>query len=58
MQGVIKACRSLRRDKSIRAAILSGDGPSFCAGLDFKTVLSKPVHAAAGTAMAPRTARG
>ncbi|MGH8516344.1 MAG: crotonase/enoyl-CoA hydratase family protein [Panacagrimonas sp.] len=50
LQGVIDACRSLRRDRSIRVAILSGDGPSFCAGLDFKTVLSKPVSAAAGYA--------
>jgi enoyl-CoA hydratase/carnithine racemase len=50
LQGVLDACRSLRRDRSIRVAILSGDGPSFCAGLDFKTVLSKPVHAAAGYA--------
>jgi enoyl-CoA hydratase/carnithine racemase len=50
LKGVIQACRSLRRDRSIRVAILSGEGPSFCAGLDFKTVLSKPVSAAAGYA--------
>lgn len=50
LQGVIEACRSLRRDRTVRAAILAGDGPSFCAGLDFKTVLSKPISAAAGYA--------
>jgi enoyl-CoA hydratase/carnithine racemase len=50
LQGVIEACRSLRRDRGIRIAILSGEGPSFCAGLDFKTVLAKPVKAAAGYA--------
>ncbi len=48
LQAVIDACQSLKRDRSIRAAILFGEGPSFCAGLDFKTVLSKPVKAAAG----------
>lgn len=50
LRGVIEACRSLRSDRSIRAAILSGEGPSFCAGLDFKTVLAQPVKAAAGYA--------
>lgn len=50
LRGVIEACRSLRRDRTIRVAILSGDGPSFCAGLDFKTVLAEPVKAAAGYA--------
>ena len=50
LRGVIEACRSLRRDRSVRVAILAGDGPSFCAGLDFKTVLAQPLQAAAGYA--------
>lgn len=50
LAGVIAACRSLKSDRSVRAVILYGEGPSFCAGLDFKTVLSKPVKAAAGYA--------
>lgn len=50
LQAVIDACHSLRRDRSIRVAILYGEGPSFCAGLDFKTVLSKPGKAALGYA--------
>lgn len=50
LRAVIDACRSLRRDRGIRVAILSGEGPSFCAGLDFKSVLARPVSAAAGFA--------
>ncbi|MGQ0529345.1 MAG: crotonase/enoyl-CoA hydratase family protein [Panacagrimonas sp.] len=50
LQAVIEACRSLRKDRAIRVAILHGEGPSFCAGLDFKTVLSKPGKAALGYA--------
>ena len=50
LRAVIDACASLRRDRSIRVAILYGEGPSFCAGLDFKTVLARPLTAAAGYA--------
>lgn len=50
LHAVIEACRSLRRDRAIRVAVLSGEGASFCAGLDFKSVLAKPVSAAAGFA--------
>ena len=50
LQAVIDACHSLHCDRSIRVAILYGEGPSFCAGLDFKTVLSKPGSAAVGYA--------
>ena len=57
LRGVIEACRSLRRDRGVRVAILSGEGPSFCAGLDFKTVLSKPVSAVAGYAKLWKPAR-
>jgi enoyl-CoA hydratase/carnithine racemase len=32
--------RRLRREKSVRGAIIHGEGPSFCAGLDFKSVFS------------------
>lgn len=34
--------RGLRRDHSLRAVIISGDGDSFCAGLDFASVLRNP----------------
>lgn len=32
--------RALARRRDVRAAIVHGDGPSFCAGLDFKSVLA------------------
>jgi enoyl-CoA hydratase/carnithine racemase len=50
LRAVIDACRSLKRERGVRAVILHGEGPSFCAGLDFKAVLAKPVRAAAGYA--------
>lgn len=33
--GLIQAGEALRRDRSVRAVVLSGAGPDFCAGLDF-----------------------
>ncbi|MDP2324993.1 MAG: crotonase/enoyl-CoA hydratase family protein [Gammaproteobacteria bacterium] len=42
VSGVRAAARNLRRDRNVRAVILKGDGPSFCAGLDVKSVLGKP----------------
>lgn len=36
VEAVLGAAKSLRRDKKIRAVILCGEGPSFCAGLDVK----------------------
>lgn len=50
LRGVIEAARSLRGDRSLRAVILYGEGPSFCAGLDVKAVMATPVQAAAGFA--------
>ena len=32
--GLVAAARSLRKNRNVRAVILSGDGPSFCSGLD------------------------
>ncbi len=31
-----EAAGELAEDRSLRAVVLSGEGPSFCAGLDFK----------------------
>jgi enoyl-CoA hydratase/carnithine racemase len=42
LDGVRAAARRLRRERSVRAVILRGDGPSFCAGLDVKAVLGRP----------------
>jgi len=38
-QALIDAGNHVRGDSSIRAVVLSGEGPSFCAGLDFKSVM-------------------
>lgn len=45
---VRRAARRLRKDRQLRAVILHGEGPSFCAGLDVKSVLGKPAAAALG----------
>ena len=46
LKAVNKAATSLAGDRAIRAVVLSGEGPSFCAGLDFKNVMGKPARAA------------
>jgi enoyl-CoA hydratase/carnithine racemase len=48
--------RELRRDRSLRAVVLSGEGASFCAGLDFANVLKNPTGLALG--FLPRPWRG
>lgn len=45
LAAVISAQKRIRRMRDIRAVILHGDGPSFCAGLDFKTALGQPLKA-------------
>lgn len=42
LEAVRAAARRLRRDRTVRAVVLRGDGPSFCAGLDVKSVLGRP----------------
>jgi enoyl-CoA hydratase/carnithine racemase len=44
------AARRLRRERSLRAVILRGEGPSFCAGLDVKSVFGSRRAALAGLA--------
>lgn len=39
---VLAVQKRLRRDKALRAVILRGEGPSFCAGLDFKAAMGQP----------------
>ncbi|HZP65781.1 MAG TPA: crotonase/enoyl-CoA hydratase family protein [Rudaea sp.] len=48
IDAVLGTIRTLGRTPDVRAAIVHGDGPSFCAGLDFKSVFAKPVKAALG----------
>ncbi|WP_394828252.1 crotonase/enoyl-CoA hydratase family protein [Pendulispora albinea] len=50
LKELIAVAESLRHKRGIRAVILRGEGPSFCAGLDFKSVLADPVQAALGFA--------
>lgn len=40
---MVATAKKIRKDRSIRAVILSGKGESFCAGLDFKTVTKDPM---------------
>jgi enoyl-CoA hydratase/carnithine racemase len=45
LRGVLDAQATLRKERDVRAVVLHGLGPSFCAGLDFKSVFAKPVQA-------------
>lgn len=50
LEAVRGAAARLRKDKRVRAVVLRGDGPSFCAGLDFKSVFSSKKAAVQGFA--------
>ena len=50
LDAVRGAALRLKKDKRVRAVILRGDGPSFCAGLDFKSVFGSARAAAQGFA--------
>ncbi|MCL6268514.1 crotonase/enoyl-CoA hydratase family protein [Sansalvadorimonas sp. 2012CJ34-2] len=39
---LIATAKKIRKNKAVRAVILSGEGDSFCAGLDFKSVSKTP----------------
>lgn len=39
---MVATAKCIRKDLSIRCVILSGDGPSFCAGLDFQAINKDP----------------
>lgn len=39
---LVATARELRRDRTLRAVVLSGEGASFCAGLDFGSALKSP----------------
>ncbi|HEY1135721.1 MAG TPA: crotonase/enoyl-CoA hydratase family protein [Nocardioides sp.] len=42
LDDLIRIARWLRHDRTLRAVIVSGAGDSFCAGLDFGSVLKQP----------------
>ncbi|HJG56985.1 MAG TPA: crotonase/enoyl-CoA hydratase family protein [Corynebacterium xerosis] len=43
LRGLDEAAKSLRRDRDLRGVIFAGAGDSFCAGLDFGSVLKNPM---------------
>ncbi len=43
---LLAAAASVKKDRTVRAVIIHGAGPSFSAGLDIKAVLSQPAKAA------------
>ena len=53
---LVATARELRRDRTLRAVVLSGEGDSFCAGLDFASAMRSP--AAIVRAFVPAPWRG
>ena len=53
---LIATARLLRKDRTLRAVVIAGEGDSFCAGLDFADVLRNPT--AVARAFTPRPWRG
>ncbi|MEM9069341.1 MAG: crotonase/enoyl-CoA hydratase family protein [Myxococcota bacterium] len=41
-EAVAQTGQQLVEDRSVRAVVLAGEGPAFCAGLDFKSFMSTP----------------
>ena len=53
---LVTTAHDLRRDRTLRAVVLAGEGDAFCAGLDFASVLKDPSRIA--RAFVPRPWRG
>lgn len=53
---LVATTKLLRKDKDLRAVIVSGEGDAFCAGLDFGTVMRNPMGIA--KAFIPHPLRG
>ncbi|WP_205472834.1 crotonase/enoyl-CoA hydratase family protein [Nocardioides sp. SYSU D00038] len=56
LDDLVATARSLRRDRTLRAVVVAGEGDAFCAGLDFASVLRQPARIV--TAFVPRPWRG
>lgn len=41
-EALVRVGRELAADRSLRAVILCGDGPSFCSGLDYPAMMQQP----------------
>lgn len=55
LDSLIRTARALRADRDLRAVVVSGEGRSFCAGLDFATVGREPRRIAAAFVPRPWT---
>lgn len=56
LDDLVATARMLRRDRHLRAVVISGEGDAFCAGLDFGHVLKQPARVV--TSFVPRPWRG
>jgi len=56
LDDLVSTAHALRKDRSLRAVVIAGEGDAFCAGLDFSSVLRQPARIA--TAFVPRPWRG
>ncbi|MDQ6523112.1 crotonase/enoyl-CoA hydratase family protein [Nocardioides sp. LHD-245] len=56
LEDLVTTAHDLRRDKTLRAVVVSGEGDAFCAGLDFASVMRNPAGIA--KAFVPRPLRG
>jgi enoyl-CoA hydratase/carnithine racemase len=57
LKELVRTAKKLKRDKSVRAVILSGEGDAFCAGLDFASAAKQPAAMALGFLKVPRLQR-
>ena len=46
LQDLVATARELSGDRTLRGVVIAGEGESFCAGLDFATVLKNPPRVA------------
>jgi enoyl-CoA hydratase/carnithine racemase len=56
LDDLVATAQALRKDRTLRAVVLAGEGDAFCAGLDFGSVLRQPARVAAR--FVPRPLRG
>lgn len=56
LEALVETAGRLRRDRTLRGVVLGGSGDSFCAGLDFATVMAEPRRVT--RAFVPRPWRG
>lgn len=46
LEELVAVANRLRKDKTLRAVVIAGNGDAFCAGLDFATVMKQPARVA------------